>query len=343
LSSRPRSPRRGHGRSTLEDVARLAGVSAITVSRALRSPDLVAEATRRRIDEVIAQVGYIPNLVAGSLASIESRTIAAIVPTLANSIFAEMLQGMVDVLHAHDYRLILGSHNYDLEEEESLVRAFLARQVEGMILTGVDRSPGTATLLQRTKVPVVETWSLLGRSSAGSVGFSNFEAAYAMVEHLFGRGYRRLGFVSPPLANNDRASERRRGFLQALADLGLELREERVTTSGMSLRGGGQALERLMAACPGTDAIFFAGDTLAAGAVLECQRRGLRVPEDVAIAGFDDLEIASQVVPSLTTVRVHRHALGSRAAQLVLDLLNGKEVEARRQDLGFELVVREST
>jgi LacI family gluconate utilization system Gnt-I transcriptional repressor len=343
VSYRPRSPRRGHGRATLEDVARLAGVSAITVSRALRSPEMVAEATRRRIDEVVAELGYIPNLVAGSLASIESRTIAAIVPTLANSIFAEMLQGMVDVLHAHDYRLILGSHNYDLDEEESLVRAFLARQVEGMILTGVHRSPGTARLLEKANVPVVETWSLLGKPSAGSVGFSNFDAAYSMVEHLHERGYRQIGFVSPNLTNNDRASERRRGFLQALADLGLPLREERVLTSVMSLRAGGELLDRIVASRPETDAIFFAGDTLAAGAVLECQRRGLRVPDDVAIAGFDDLEIASQVVPSLTTVRVHRHALGSRAAQLVLDVLAGQQAESRRQDLGFDLVVRQST
>jgi LacI family gluconate utilization system Gnt-I transcriptional repressor len=343
MTSRSRSPRRGHGRATLSDVARLAGVSAITVSRALRSPGLVAEATRKRIDEAVEEIGYIPNLVAGSLASIDSRTVAAVVPTLANSIFAETLQGMVDVLHAHDYRLIVGSNNYDLDEEESLVRAFLASQVEGMILTGAYRSDGTAKLLERANVPVVETWSLLGKPSSGSVGFSNFDAAYAMVEHLQERGYREIGFVSPRVANNDRAWERRRGFLQALEDLGLPIRAERVLTSVMSLGAGAEVLKEIMAKRPETDAIFFAGDTLAAGAVLECQRLGWHVPAEVAIAGFDDLEIAGQVVPSLTTVRVHRHALGSRAAQLVIDLLDGREVGSRRYDLGFELVVREST
>lgn len=340
--TRRRSPRRGHGRATLSDVARLAGVSAITVSRALRSPELVAQDTRRRIDEAVAEIGYIPNLVAGSLASIESRTVAAIVPTLANSIFAEVLQGMVDVLHAHDYRLIVGSNNYDLEEEESLVRAFLARQVEGMILTGAFHSPGAARLLERAGVPVVETWSLLGEASSGSVGFSNFDAAYAMVEHLYERGYREIGFASPPFENNDRATERRRGFLQALDDLDLPLREARVTTASMSLAGGAEVLREILASQPETDAIFFAGDTLAAGAVLECQRRGWRVPGDIAIAGFDDLEIASQVVPSLTTVRVHRRALGSSAAKLILGVLDGEET-GRRHDLGFELVAREST
>lgn len=341
--SRSRSPRRGHGRATLHDVARLAGVSAITVSRALRSPEKVAEPTRRRIEEAVAELGYIPNLVAGSLASMESRTVAAIVPTLANSIFAEVLQGMVDVLHAHDYRLIVGSNNYDLDEEASLVRAFLARQVEALILTGACRSVATRELLERVDVPVVETWTLSGGASSGTVGFSNFDAAQAMVAHLHERGYRELGFVSPPTENNDRASERRRGFERALERFGLPLREERVLSTAMSLRAGAEALARIRASRPETDAVFFAGDTLAAGAVMECQRRGWRVPDEVAIAGFDDLEIAGQVVPSLTTVRVHRRALGSGAARLVLDLLGGAEVTTRRRDLGFELVVRDST
>lgn len=343
MTVRARSPRRGHGRATLSDVARLAGVSAITVSRVLRSPELVAEATRERVREAVAEIGYIPNLVAGSLASIENRTVAAIVPTLANSIFAEMLQGMVDVLHEHDYRLIVGSNNYDLDEEESLVRAFLGRQVEGVILTGAYRSPGTSKLLERANVPVVETWSLSGRSSWGSVGFSNYDAAYAMVEHLYQRGYRELGFVSPPVANNDRAAERRSGFLEALRALGLPLREERLLARELSLGAGGEVLAQIRDSRPETDAVFFAGDTLAAGAILECQRRGWRVPDDIAICGFDDLEIAGQVIPSLTTVRVHRRALGSRAASLVLDMLDGNETAVRKQDLGFELMVREST
>ena len=341
VSTRNRSPRRGHGRATLADVARVAGVSAITVSRAFRSPELVAPATRERIDAAVVQLGYIPNLVAGSLASLESKTVAAIVPTLAYSIFAEVLQGMVDVLHEHDYRLIVGSNNYDLDEEESLVRAFLGRQVDGIVLTGAYRSEGTRHLLDRTKVPVVETWSLLGTPSAGSVGLSNFDAACAMVEHLFIRGYRRIGFVSPPTDNNDRATERRRGFLQAIEDLGLPLDEDRVLSAEMSIEGGALALCEIRARSPETDAIFFAGDTLAAGALFECQRRGWRVPEEVAIAGFDDLQIAGQVVPALTTVRVNTRALGSRAAELILGI--GSVEAGTKLDLGFELVTRAST
>lgn len=343
MSKKSRSPRRGHGRATLDDVARRTGVSAITVSRALRSPELVASQTREKIQEAIADIGYIPNLVAGSLASIESRTIAAIIPTLENSIFAEMLQGMVDVLHGQHYRLILGSNNYDLDEEEALVRAFLARQVEGMILTGADHTQGTAALLERANLPVVETWSLLGSASAGSVGFSNFQAAYDMVAHLHEGGYREIAFVSAPIGNNDRAAQRRKGFIRALEDLGLRKRPDTFLTSLFGLNAGAGALGEILARRPETDAIFFANDTLAAGAILETQRRGMTVPSEVAIAGFDDLEIASQVVPSLTTVRVHRHALGSRAARLILDTLDGEEVESRSIDLGFEIVVREST
>ncbi|MDZ7801745.1 MAG: substrate-binding domain-containing protein [Trueperaceae bacterium] len=215
---------------------------------------------------------------AGNLATSESKTVAAIVPTLANSIFAEMLQGMMEVLDGAGYQLILGSNSYDPLEEEKLVRAFLARQVEGMILTGANRSPGTARLLQRAAIPVVETWSLLGSPSVGSVGFSNYQAAYAMVQHLHTRGYRRLGFVSAPIGDNDRAAERRRGFVDAVRELNHERRSDAMLTSVFSLRAGADALDTILQRRPDTDAIFFANDTLAAGAILQANRRTLQIP-----------------------------------------------------------------
>lgn len=335
--------RRGHGQVTLATVARVAGVSTITVSRVIRDPDLVAEATRHRVHEAISQVGYIPNLLAGGLASNESRTIGAVVPTLANSIFAEMLQGMVDAFERQEYQLVLGSSNYDLGQEESLVRVFLAHRVAGIVLTGASHSPGTHKLLESSGVPFVETWSLLGSPSVGSVGFSNFQAAYELMRHLVERGYREIGFVSAPVGGNDRAYERKRGYLQALRDFNLKERETAVRTSIFSLKAGAAALRDILERQPETDAIFFANDTLAAGALLEAQRLGLSVPERVAIAGFDDLEISSQVNPSLTTVRIRRHEIGYQAAKLLLDSLSGVSVAEPIIDLGFEIVMRNST
>lgn len=335
--------RRGHGRVTLSDVARVAEVSTITVSRTIRSPELVSPATRERVESAIRQLGYIPNLVAGGLAANESRVVAAIVPTLANSIFAEKLQGIYDLVSENNYQLVLGSSNYDLAQEESLIRVFLSHQVAGIIITGASHSPGAHELLEKSRIPVVETWTLLGRPSVGSVGFSNYDAAYGVVRHLYERGYRRLGFVSAPIENNDRSQERRRGFVTAVKDFGLELREDVILTNTFSLHAGAESLRRILEKRPDTDAVFCANDTLAAGALLESQRLGLAVPGRVAIAGFDDLETSSHVIPALTTVRIRRREIGQRAAEMLLASLSGESLIEDKIDLGFEIVVRAST
>lgn len=335
--------RRGYGKATLADVAKVAGVSPITVSRVIRVPNLVRDATRRRVIEAIDEVGYIPNHVAGSLASSETKTIAAIVPTLGNSIFTEMLHGMVDVLRPANYQLILGNSDFVPTEEENLITAFLGRQVDGIVLTGCKHTRRARDMLRRAKIPVVETWSLPQEVIMASVGFSNYDAAYAMVEHLHQKGYKEIAFVSAPTENNDRAYERHRGYYTALRDLGLRYTPESVLTSSFGLSHGAWALGQILDVRPRADAIFFANDVLAAGAILECQRRGLKVPGDIAIAGFDDIEIASQMVPALTTVRVHRYEVGAAAAQFILDELEGNGVPSRRVDLGFEVVQRQST
>lgn len=335
--------RRGHGRVTLSDVARVANVSTITVSRTIRSPNLVRTQTRERVEEAIKQLGYIPNMLAGGLASNESRVVAAIVPTLANSIFAEKLQGIFDVLAEKGYQLVLGSSNYDPVQEESLIRVFLSHRVAGIIITGASHSPGANEMLEKSRIPVVETWSLLGHPSVGSVGFSNYAAAFGVVRHLYERGYRRLGFVSAPTENNDRAQERRRGFISAIQEFGLERREDVILTNTFSLQAGAESLQRILEMRPDTDAIFCANDTLAAGALLESQRLGLDVPGRVAIAGFDDLETSSHVIPALTTVRIRRREIGQRAAEMLLASVAGEPLTENKIDLGFEIVVRAST
>jgi LacI family gluconate utilization system Gnt-I transcriptional repressor len=282
-------------------------------------------------------------MLAGGLASSESRVVAAIVPTLANSIFAEMIQGVYDVLSEEQYRLVLGSSNYDPAQEEALVKVFLSHLVAGIIITGASHSAGTASLLAKSGIPVVETWSLLGEPSVGSVGFSNRDASYAIVRHLYERGYRRLGFVSASLENNDRSQERLRGYREALADFGLERREDVILTNTFSLAAGAESLRKILERRPDTDAIFCANDTLAAGALLEARRLGLDVPGRVAIAGFDDLETSSHVMPALTTVRIRRREIGCRAAEMLLSNLAGEALVERKIDLGFEIVVRAST
>lgn len=334
---------RGRGAIRIEEVARLAGVSAITVSRAINMPGKVAEETRKAIWDAIEQTGYIPNQVAGSLASNRSRTIGVIIPTVVNSIFADKVQGMTDALGKEGYQLLLANSGYSLEVEADLVASFLAQRPSGLVITGTTHADRTRSLLSRAGIPVVETWTVGRKPIDMQVGFSNELAARAMVLYLHGLGYKRIGFVSAPVKDNDRAQGRLRGYRDALREVGLFHSVTWEREAAFSFRNGALALASLIEKDPKMEAIFFANDILAAGALLECQRRGIRVPEDLGIAGFDDVDLAAETVPGLTTVRIPRYEIGARAATMILDRIAGREPEQTKVDLGFEIVQRGST
>ena len=340
---RARGNRKGHGRATLADVAAHAGVSPITVSRALRKPLMVAPDTRVRIERTVAELGYIPNLIAGSLASSSPNAVAAILPSLDNSIFTDVLKGAVGALERSGYQLVLGNSHFDPEVEVALVETFLAHGVGAIMLTGARHTPRARSLLTNARIPVVQTWSLPQRPLGACVGFSNSAASYAMVRHLIERGYRDIAFVSAAVAKNDRAAARRHGYTKALADHGLVDDPRTTLESPFGLAAGAAALERIRSLRPSTDAVFFANDVLASGAVLAALRLGLRVPADIAIAGFDDVELASHLMPPLTTVRIDRIGLGRLAAELMLEALAGEPIRGRRVDIGFEVIARATT
>jgi len=340
---RPRGNRKGHGRVTLADVAERVGVSAITVSRALRKPLMVSPETRDRIERAVVELGYIPNRIAGSLASSSPSAVAAILPSLDNSIFTDVLKGAVGALESSGYQVVLGNSHFDPRVEATLVETFLAHGVGAIMLTGARHAPRARSLLARSGIPVVQTWSLPRRPLGACVGFSNFDASYAMVRHLIERGYRDIAFVSAAVANNDRAAARRRGYAKALADHGLFDDPRTTLESTFGLAAGAAALERIRSVRPSTDAVFFANDVLASGAVLAALRLGLRVPADIAIAGFDDVELAGHLMPPLTTVRIDRIGLGATAAALMLEALAGEPIAGRRVDIGFEVIARATT
>lgn len=330
-------------RVRIEEVARLAGVSAITVSRALNKPEKVNAATRERVLAAVAQTGYVPNTLAGNLASKRTRMVAAFVPTITNSIFADTVHGLSEVLDPAGYQLMLGRTGYALDRELELVSTALSQQCCGIVVTGRRHKSQTRTLLARSGVPVVEIWNVDGKPLDKGVGFSNHDAAYAMVAHLAQAGYRRIAFACAPLKDNDRAMRRLEGYRKALADFDL-YQDSRYETQGeFGFDNGATALDRLRRVQPMPDAIFFANDILAIGALLACQRLGVRVPEDLGIAGFDDVELASHVQPGLTTVRVPRYEIGKTAGQVILDSLNGTEATTTVHDLGFGICQRGST
>ena len=327
----------------LADVARLARVSAVTVSRALRLPDTVSPATRDRIAQAVEATGYVRNRVAGSLASSRSNVVAMIIPSIRNSLFAATVQAVAHTLKQHGHAMILGESGYGPTDEEAMIEAFLAQRPCAIVLHNTAHTSRARTMLARAGIPVVETGDLVRDPVDSVVAFSNAAAGRAMTLHLAERGCRHIGFVSLPIRQSGRAAQRRRGYLQALKRLGLDAPSHRIVESPGSFEGGARALVDLLETDPAIDGVFFAGDVFAVGAVLEAQRRHWPVPGRVAIAGFDDLEIAPQLTPALTTMDIDRGRIGTEAATIILDRLDARHPAARRIDVGFSILHRAST
>ncbi len=334
---------RNRARTGVREVAALAGVSPITVSRALADPGRVSPETRKRVAAAVEATGYIPNRVAGSLSSNRTRTVAAIVPTLRNSIPADFIDGMTEVLRARGYQLLLGSSGFSVAEEEALVLEFLARRVDGIYLTGATHSPRTREVLRRLALPTVEVACLPPEPIDMAVGFSNAGAMYDMTRHMAGRGYRRIGFFSGPLQDNERQIWRRDGYRCAVAELGLDGDPGLMAEMPMDLTGTAEALDALWRRRPDVDALVCSSDILALGSIFACHKRGVDIPGRLAISGFEDMEIARFVRPTLTTVRIDRHGIGAKAAEMLLDRIDGREIPASAVDLGYEIVQRETS
>jgi LacI family gluconate utilization system Gnt-I transcriptional repressor len=330
------------GRAGIREVARLAGVSPITVSRALATPDRVSPQTRVRIAEAVAEAGYIPNRVASSLSSNRTRLVAAVVPTLRNSVAADFIDGLSTVLHAHNYQLLLGNTDFSKQAEEELVVEFLARRADGIYLTGATHTERTRRLIRNAKLPAVEIAILPRDPIDMAVGISNWEACYEIVKYHYESGRRKIAFFSSLTADNERQVERLKGYKKAIADLGLQLDETLIYEMPLDFTGATRSMERLLNVRPDIDALVCTTDTLAVGALFECQRRSIAVPGRIAISGFDDLEIAQFVRPALTTVRIPRFDIGARAAQMLLDRIEGRNVEQKVVDLGFKIIRRET-
>ncbi len=331
------------GAARMADVARAAGVSAITVSRALRMPDRVAPGTRARVEAAVQALGYVPNLVAGALKSQRSHIVVAIVPTLVSAIFAETVEGLTAALREHGYQLLIADSGYAPETEESLVRAFLGRRPDAIVLTGIHHTAGARAQVRAAGIPVVETWELADDPIDMNVGFSNRDAGRRLTEALLARGYRRIAFAGVDPAIEMRSRRREEGYRAAMRAARLTPCVHRLDAGerGLTMRSGARAAAALLAARPRIEAVMFANDFPAFGAMAECARRGVAVPAGLAIAGFGDFEVAREAHPALTTIRVPGREMGRRAGAMILDRLAGRPV-ASRVDLGFEVVLRDS-
>jgi LacI family transcriptional regulator, gluconate utilization system Gnt-I transcriptional repressor len=327
---------------TMQDVARLAGVSAMTVSRAFRSRENVSAETSARIEAAALKLGYVPNLAAGNLSSGRSRIIAVIIPTIRNSNFSKMLQGLGDCLSQHGLHLMLAIARTGAEELAA-VKALLGRRPDGIVLTGTDRNRATARLLKEAGLSVVETWDIGSKFLDLGVGFNSYEAACEMTRLLIRKGRRRIGYADfGDDYNVKRFADRKAGVRDTLQAAGLPADLVVSAPEAAGVAGGRMALEELSAREPELDAILCATDIFAVGAIFECLRRGWNVPARLAVAGFGDYAIASEIPPGLTTVRTRAYEIGATAAKLLIERFNSDRRDRVTIDIGFDIVERGS-
>jgi LacI family gluconate utilization system Gnt-I transcriptional repressor len=331
----------------MSDVAERAGVSKMTVSRVLAGRS-VSQATREKVQKVIDELGYVADAAAGALSSGRSEFVAVLVPSLSSSNFSDTVRGLNAALSPHGLQLLLGDTDYRLEQEELLVRSMLRHQPRCVALTGSRHTEATRTLLQRAGIPVVEMWDLPADPIDTAVGFSNATAARAMVRHLHASGYRRIGFIAGASERDRRGLDRARGYIAEMKALGLgEPRVIRLGESPITMSHGAPAIGALLDAWPDTEAVMCVSDMSAFGAIMECHRRGLSVPDDIAIAGFGNFEVSWCCQPTITTVSVDAYGIGLRAGETLLAALAAREAgqpqRTKAVKIDFTVIARDST
>ena len=341
---RERKGRRGAGGITLRDVAKLAGVAPITASRALNTPSAVSPEVLKRVREAVERTGYVPNMLAGSLASNKSRLVAAVVPTIAGPVFLETVQSLTESLAQRGYQLMLGQSGYQDSREDALLEAIIGRRPDGVVLTGIMRSAEGRRRLLASGIPVVETWDLTPTPIDMLVGFSHERIGTEVAEYLHGRGRRRVATIS---GDDERATRRHHAFSHAAVKLGMCRPGEKeipsfVVPAPTTLGSGRAGLADLLARHPDIDAVFCSSDLLALGVLTEAQARGIAVPGQIAVIGLGDLTFAKDLHPALTTVRIDGTAIGRTAAQFIIDRAEGRTVASPIHDVGFSIVERAS-
>jgi LacI family gluconate utilization system Gnt-I transcriptional repressor len=322
--------------ATLHDVAREAGVSLITASRALSNPTLVSDKTIDRVRKAVEATGYIPNLLAGGLKSRRSLMVAGLVPTISVPQFLPTVQALTETLDAAGYQLILGQSGYDHSREEKLLNTMISRRPDGIVVTGLVHSQQAREQLRRLGIPVVETWDLSDRPVDMMVGFSHLKVGSAVAGYFLGKGWQRLAIAT---GDDHRASMRRDGFLAAVG----RTVPIAVVPAPSSLELGRRALSDLLQQDPKIEAIYCSSDGLAQGLMVEAQSRGLRIPQDLAVCGFGGADFAAHLQPSLTTVQIDGAAIGRLAAQLIIDRCQGRPIAQPIVDVGFRIIERQST
>jgi len=331
------------GSVTIDHVASAAKVSTATVSRALNKPNTVSAELKEKINSVIKKLGYIPNAGARSLMLKRSGTIGAIVPTLDNAIFAQGLAEFQHQLNQSGHQLLVASSNYDPEIEANQITNLLSRGVEGIALFGVSQQREALKLLKTRNIPYIHVGSLSAPYNGYASGFDNREAIKLGVQHLLSLGHKHFGILAGITAHNDRARDRVEGVLELLTEKKIQLKADVIVECLYDLHEARLGFKKLLLNNPKITAIICGQDVLALGALLEAQKQGLRIPKDLSIIGFDDLEISRHLLPSLSTIHIDAIGMWAQAANHLISQINGVENLPRKIKTNVNLVIRESS
>ncbi|KMW57240.1 Transcriptional regulator, LacI family [Candidatus Rhodobacter oscarellae] len=310
-----------HKKIDIVAVARAAKVSASTVSRSFNHPDLVKGTTRKKIDAAVRRLGYIRNRAAQTIHGIRSGTVGLIVPTIDHTIFAELIQSFATSIEERGFTILLASHGYSLDREYGMARKMLEHRVDGLAFVGHNHSEDTFELLRRQKTPTILLWNYAEASPFPSVGSDNFLAGRLVGEHVAGLGHRSVALLFPPLAGNDRASERFEGVVSALGAAGCALRDDWQLETPYSVDAAKEAVMRFVSDGHRPTAIICGNDVLAWGALHALAKLRLRVPDDVTVTGIGDFKGSGAFEPGLTTVRIPAHQIGAQAAEMIANTI----------------------
>ena len=328
---------------TMEEISKLAGVSMATVSRTIHSPHLVRRETRERINQVMEKANYIYHAPAGDLSRKRSSIIGVIIPTAKSLVFSSTLQAIQEAAQQNNFSLVAGSSKYDIGTELALLQQFRERRLAGIIITGfVFGQKDLVKEMVKGGMPCVVIWDKLDDPDLSYVGFDNYEATYRITEYLIGLRHKHIGFIVGPYTKVERVKKRLEGFKAALKDNGLRFDSSLVIEKEPTLIDGKEAMGRLLSLPVRPTAVLAASDTLAVGALAAARDMKLRVPEDISIAGFDDIEVAAYCNPPLTTVKVPAYEIGLIAFKILMDLIGSGSDQVQQYCLDTSVIIRGS-
>ncbi len=328
---------------SIAEIAKIVGVSQATVSRVLNTPELVKRETREKVLTAMEQHNYVYNALARGLTKGKTRTLGLIIPTITNPVFAIFTNGIQEATKEHGYSILLGSTDFSYDAELKLVILFHQKRVDGIIFIGAPGNEKSVELIQRLKIPYLITWESVENRNTSFVTFDNVKSGRQVTDYLISLGHKRIGMVAGRFSESGRAHKRWLGYKQSLDNHGIPYDEKLVIQKEYAVAAGREAMGRLLRISDPPTAAFCGNDILAFGAMAAVKDAGYNVGVDVSIVGFDDLEVSEVTDPPLTTVRIPGYKMGTLAAEVLIDWIEGETKELQQYILETNLIIREST